>query len=478
MLLGLVDRVRKDVELLRAIIPEDMGINFKWVQIRALMRRDPSIVILTIVVLNLLRIAGSLILTRLLAPEDFGIIGLVTVVSYTVVMLFDAGTDTFIVRHHDITDHRLLDVVWTVRFAQSILIAAVISFFSCSFFRVLLDASLTPVLVVSAFGFVAGAPQSLSFSLGTRDKQLILVSGIDIFLAVLNLVMTIGLALYLRNYWAFVISSIAGTSIRSLLSYLLFPSSIFRFSLDRKIVAEIWKFSRFVAGSSVITLFLSQIDTVVLGHFLTIGEFGIYILAANIAFVPRMFCGTYGQRVLFPTYAQAYRDDPNSMRRAFHEKLRRVGPLYCFLVGGLIGFAPVVIAAMYQDRYAEAAYYLALLSIPSFFALSTIAATEALVAVGEVRATYQANLVRLGWLIPALGLALYSGRTDAILAVIALSELPATAYTWWKLRKIGVLSLRRELPTFLVGALGIMIGWGAYKTIGLFFHITPVGLLR
>src|SRR5260370_19918123 len=103
------------------------------------------------------------------------------------------------------------------------------------------------------------------------------------------------------------------------------------------------------------------------------------------------------------------------MRRVFHEKLRRVGPLYCFLVGGLIGFAPVVIAVMYQDRYAEAAYYLALLSIPAFFVLSSVAATEALVAVGQVRVTYQANLVPLGWLIPALRLATYSERTNTIL---------------------------------------------------------------
>jgi O-antigen/teichoic acid export membrane protein len=256
----------------------------------------------------------------------------------------------------------------------------------------------------------------------------------------------------------------------------VFPTPVYRFAFDKKIVAEIWRFSRFVAGSSLITLFLSQIDKVVLGHFLSIDEFGTYILAVNIAFVPQVFCGMYGQRVLFPTYSKAYRDDPNSMRRVFHEKLRRLGPLYCFAVGGLISFAPVLIGVMYQDRYAQAAYYLALLSIPSFFALSSIAATEALIAVGEVRATYHANLVRVGWLFPATGLAVYSGRTDAILIAIAFSELPATIYTWWKLRKAGVLSLRRELPTFLFGVLGIGVGWAAYKTIGFFFHIAPVGL--
>ncbi len=238
-----------------------------------------------------------------------------------------------------------------------------------------------------------------------------------------------------------------------------------------------WKFSRYIIGSSVITLILSQIDKFVLGHFLTLGEFGIYMLASSLAFVPKMFSDAYGSRVLFPTYAQAYRDDPSSIRQLFHAKLRIVGPLYCFAVGNLISFAPVVIAVMYQDRYADAAYYLALLSIPSFFALSSIAATEALIAVGEVRATFHANLVRLGWLIPFSSVAVYLGRPAAILGVLALSELPATVYTWWRLRRKGILSLRRELPTFLIGALGVVTGWLLYRALGFVFHIVPVGLL-
>jgi lipopolysaccharide exporter len=475
MSIGLADRARKHLEPLRSMLPE-RGTGFGWAQIRALAKRDPSIIIGTMLALNLLRLISTLILTRLMAPADYGILGLVTVVHYTVNMLFDVGTDTFIVRHHNIEDRRFLDVIWTVRVARTLLSAVLIAVFAGLFSRFLGNESLTPVLVVSALGLVAAAPQSLTFSIATRKKQLVLNSSIDMFLAVLNLAVTVGLALIFRNYWAAVISSILGSAVRSLLSYLLFPSPVYRFAYDKKIVAEIWRFSRFVAGSSLITLFLSQIDKIVLGHFLSLAEFGTYILAVNLASVPQMFCGMYGQRVLFPTYSQAYRDDPNSMRRVFHEKLRRVGPLYCFAVGGLIGFAPVVIAVMYQDKYAQAAYYLALLSIPSFFALSSVAATEALIAVGEVRATYYANLVRAGWLIPATGLAVYSGRTDAILIAIAFGELPATIYTWWKLRERGVLSLRREFPTFLFGALGIVIGWAGYKMIGLFFHIAPVGL--
>ena len=121
MLLGLADRARKHLEPFWSILPDRAGTSFFWwSHVRGLARRDPSIVIGTMIALNLLRLISTLILTRLLAPADFGILGMVTVVHYTINMLFDVGTDTFVVRHHDITDRRFLNVVWTVRVAPHI----------------------------------------------------------------------------------------------------------------------------------------------------------------------------------------------------------------------------------------------------------------------------------------------------------------------------------------------------------------------
>jgi lipopolysaccharide exporter len=469
MLLELSDRARK-------YIAPRPGLS-RGAQIRDLLSRDPSIVILSMLALNFLRLISSLVLTRLLAPSDFGIIGIITLTQYTLIMLFDAGFDALVVQHRDVGDQRFFNAVWTVRFAQSILLALLMAISASAVARFFGDEALTSAIAVSALGFAATAPQSLSFMVAIRNKQVTLLSLIDVCSAVAGLVLTVCLALFLRNFWALVISGVVGVCIRTLLSYVLFPSPIYRFFLDRDTLAKIWNFSRFIAGSSLISLGVNQIDKLVLGRSMTIAEFGIYTIAASLAYVPQMFCETYGNRVLFPIYSQTYRNDPSSLRWMFHEKVKRVGPLYCFAVGGLIGFAPVLVAVLYQARYADVAYYLAVLSIPSFFALSSKSANEALVAMGHVRATYYANLVRLGWLVPAMSLAVYAERTGAILAVLALRELPATMYVWWALRRQGVLSLRRELPSFLVGICGIVVGWGAYKLIGVFFNVLPAGLL-
>src|SRR5258708_14822910 len=99
MLLGLANRTRRNFAPLRTMMPEK-----RWAQLRALARMDAGIVITTMLALNLLRIISSLILTRLLAPADFGILGMVTILHYAINMLFDVGTDTFIFRHHDIKE--------------------------------------------------------------------------------------------------------------------------------------------------------------------------------------------------------------------------------------------------------------------------------------------------------------------------------------------------------------------------------------
>jgi lipopolysaccharide exporter len=468
MLLELTDRARK-------YVAPHPGMT-RWGQLRALIKKDFSVVVATMLALNFFRLISSLILTRLLAPSDFGIAGIITIIQYVLLMLFDVGFDALVIRHQDIEDRRFFNVVWTVRFAQSIVLALLMVIAAQPLARFFGNDALAAVMAVSALCFVANAPQSLSFSVATRDKRVTLLSLIDVGLAFVGLTVTIGFALLFRNFWALIVSSIFVACIRSLLSYWLFPNPIYNFSFDKKIIAEIWKFSRYIIGSSLITLVIGQVDKLVLGRSMTIGEFGIYMIASGLSYVPQMFCETYGNRVLFPSYSQAYRDDPSSLRQVFHEKLSHIGPLYCFAVGGLIGFAPVLIAVMYQERYAKVAYFLSILSISSLFALSSKAANEALVVIGQVRATYQANLVRLGWLVPTLSLAVYLERADIVLAAIALRELPATIYVWWALRRHRVLSLRRELPTFLFGVCGTAVGWGAYKVLSIFYHIAPSGL--
>ncbi len=139
-----------------------MRIEAGWALIRNIGTRDPSVIIGTLITLNLLRVISSLLLTRLLSPTDFGVIGMVSVAHYTITMLLDFGTDAYLVRHREIHDRRQLDVIWTITFLRLIFVAAITALGAGVFSHLLGNETLTVVLAVSALGFLASAPQSLS----------------------------------------------------------------------------------------------------------------------------------------------------------------------------------------------------------------------------------------------------------------------------------------------------------------------------
>jgi len=73
-----------------------------------------SALALTTVGTNLVRIISTMILTRLLAPEVFGVVGVILSILYTLQMLTDFGLQAYVVRHPQADDQRFLDSVYTI----------------------------------------------------------------------------------------------------------------------------------------------------------------------------------------------------------------------------------------------------------------------------------------------------------------------------------------------------------------------------
>ena len=72
---------------------------------------------------NILRLGSNLILTRLLFPEAFALIGVVTMVMIALELTSDLGTMAFLVRHENSEARRYQDGIWTIILIRSLLLA-------------------------------------------------------------------------------------------------------------------------------------------------------------------------------------------------------------------------------------------------------------------------------------------------------------------------------------------------------------------
>jgi O-antigen/teichoic acid export membrane protein len=420
--------------------------------------RDTNVVVASVVLNNLLRAVSSVILTRLLVPEVFGIAGLIASVSFTVGLASDLGFQAFVVRHRDGDKPRFLDTVWTIAVARSILLTLLLVMLASPIASLFGKPELAPLIAVSSLTFLIEGVASLTLLTALRHRMILRLSLLELAVAILQLVLATIFAYLLRSYWAILIAILVSSAFKSLLSYLLFPDAVRRIAFDPQYIRDLWGFARFVTGSSIITMVLIQCDKLVLAGVMPLDSFGLYILAGNLASAPLAFTSAYASRVLYPHYSQLWRDGVEDLRTLFYARRWLPSLLYTFSAGGLIGAAPLIIAILYDPRYAGAAIYLQLLAISPLFALASNSANEALTATGRIRATFQASLAKLAWLGVAGPIGYLTGDVIGLIAAVGLMEPAVVVFKWFQLHRAGLLDLGKEMILLLAGVGGIAAG--------------------
>src|SRR5271170_1615751 len=119
-----------------------------------------------------IRLVSSVVLTRVLLPEAYGIITVLVSVLYVTGNIIDTNVMLFIVRDKNAEQPRYLNTAWTLRFGRCVLNGL---FLLASARVIAVDIynlpNLTLPLRVFALWFLFDAFESMSFPLAIRRKQ-------------------------------------------------------------------------------------------------------------------------------------------------------------------------------------------------------------------------------------------------------------------------------------------------------------------
>ncbi|WP_341632047.1 oligosaccharide flippase family protein [Sphingomonas agri] len=415
------------------------------------------------------RTGSSMILTRLLRPYDFGIVGIITSVFYMVSMVTDLGFQAFLVRHERTEDPHFRNVIWTIHAKRGFALFATVAAAAPLIAWALGKPVVALPLAVASATFVINGLASLSLMTALRRDKARELSILDFGLQIFQTIVGVLLALWWRNAWAIIAVMLLQSIVRCGLSYALFRDSSQRPERDHAIAREFFAFSRVILMSSALSLLIGQSDKLVLARLFTLDQFGLYAIAITIASAPVSFAESYVHRVLFPIYAQTWRQAPAEIGHVYYKAKRRAGALYAFSCGGLIGSASLLIALLYDPRYLPASTFLSLLMIASSLRLTTIAASEVLTAIGDMKRMLRMNVVRVLWLALAIPGGFVLLGSLGVVAAVGLIEVPAMLYSWVLLRRMAVLRIGEELTILGLICAGAAIGFLCSTEILLLF---------
>ncbi|MEM7599899.1 MAG: oligosaccharide flippase family protein [Verrucomicrobiota bacterium] len=305
---------------------------------------------------QVIRLAGNLVLTRLLFPEAFGIMALVTVVLVGLEMFSDVGVSATLIQRKKEPSLKLLQTAWTVQVIRGFTlwaIAALAAFPLAAFYD---KPELALILPVSAITLIFAGFKSTSIHLTERNLNPGPLMRIDLGGAILGLIVAAAIAWVYPTIWALVICGLVSVGTTSIASWWLPYQVQHRFKWDRECLRELVSFGRWIFLATLLTFVSANIDRITLGKILTAGELGLYTIAFFLSqSVAQLIVGV-SNRVIFPILSR----EKDESRFAKLRNLFLFGSL--LPMGGLFLLGPWLIGILYSEQYAQSADLLLILT--------------------------------------------------------------------------------------------------------------------
>jgi len=415
-----------------------------------------------------IRLGSNLVMTRLLAPEMFGVMAISIMVTVILGMLSDIGLQQNIVQSPRGDDPAFLDTAWVIQIIRGGILWLIALVLSIALYfanlygmfpaqSVYASAVLPLVIAVSSIGAVISGFASTKIATAYRkfNQQRIVQIEVVSQLAALTVMIVAGIAT--RSIWALVAGGLVATLTTTLLSHLWISGAPNRFRSEKKALRELIGFGKWIFVSSAVGILAINGDRILLGGYVDAHTLGLYAIAVLIVGSVEGLLSRLFATVSLPTLSEVARNHSERLRDIYY-KLRVLSDLFLLFIAGLLFAAGhLAIDLLYDSRYSAAGGMLQVLAL-SLFTVRYGVAHQIYLALGMPRCLAIINTVRfmsLFILVPAF---YYVAGMQAAIWGIALHGLATVPFVYYFNQKLGLNDFRRELLVLIAFPIGFLCG--------------------
>jgi O-antigen/teichoic acid export membrane protein len=366
---------------------------------------------------SLIRLA---IVARLVGPHEFGLVAL-AMVAMSSVQAFSTPGITVALLQPGRQERPLLDTAWTLLVVRGLAVAALV-FLAAPLVGALFDAPrVVPLLRVLALGPILDGLANIGLVEYRRSLFLRRYLVIQAWGPIADMVVSIALALWLRDAWALVGGWIAMWTVRLVASYAGHPFRP-RWRLDRTHARRLLGYGRWVSASASVSWLLSEGVNGVVGRVAGIDALGFFRTARPLGMVPTTEVASLVSWVTVAAYAHL-QDDRARARLALLRVLALVAVVAVPAATVTLMFAEPLVRMLLGDRWLVVAPLVRLFAIMGLLRAVTAVVGAALQGLGRPALATRAALVELAVVVTAGPWLLVAHGATGMAAAAALGAL-------------------------------------------------------
>lgn len=414
-----------------------------------------------LVVKAVLQIAQVAVLARLLAPADYGLMALVSVVLGFVGLFSDFGVNSAFVQHQDVSNRQRSTLFWFNLMISVVLMLLLMATSSliASFFG---NEKLGPLLVLSSITFVIGATGVQVRLSAEKSLNFSAVMSIEIVAAVIGFITAVILALLGWGVYSLVISAITVSSLTTILAW-IFLAKGWRPQLEFHLgeATPFLKFGMALVFSNLVNQLNRTIDVLLGGRFLATEQMGFYSVPRSLALHVQGIVNPVVTRVAFPLISNT-QHDREKVRSIYLQTMNMTSstnaPIYLLLAT----FAVEVVQILLGTGWESSVSVLRLLALWGLFRSTLNPVGSLLLGMGRADLALKWNIVLLAVVPPTVWVGSHWGATGMALSLL-VSQLLLYVPNWYFLVRpnCGAGFVEYSVATLLpigLSAAGAMIG--------------------
>jgi len=392
----------------------------------------------------------GVILARILSPNDFGLVGMLSIFIAISQSFIDSGFRQSLIRKQNCTP-----VDYSTVFYFSIAIGVFFYFllFSCAeWISVFFQAPILKILIrVLGLGLIINSFTIIQNTLLTKRIDFKLQAKISVIASIISGIISIYLAYTGWGVWSLIVLTLVKYTVNLLLLYLWCEwKPIWSFSL--KSLKELFSFGSKLLISGLIDTIYRNVYYIIIGKYFTAIELGYYTRADQFQSLPSSNIQSIIGRVSYPVLL-TIQDDIPRLREAYKKIIKSTMLITFVLMFGMAAVARPMIYTLIGEKWEPSIIYLQMLCMVGMFYPLHAINLNMLEVQGRSDLFLHLEIIKKALAVPVIIIGVIWGIKIMILGMMVNTVIAYYLNSYWSGRFIGYpfyTQLKDILPSFLL----------------------------
>lgn len=415
--------------------------------------------------------ASTLVLARLLTPHDYGLVGMVVVVTGFIALFKNLGLSTAMIQKAELTHEQTSTLFWVNLLASlaitllTIALAPAVAWFYA-------EPQLTKITAAFALGFIISGIGSNHEALIRRQMRFATLASIEITSQLIGIVVAILLAFRGAGVWALVFNQLAYFTAYTIGLWLFcnwMPGPPVRYSGVRPMLA----FGRDLTGYNVLNYFTRNLDNLLVGKFWGAQQLGIYSKAYQLLLLPVEQLGVPLDGIALTTLSRL-NDSAARYRQGFLRMLDKVAMFSMPLIAFMMVTSDWLVRIVLGPQWSEAAAIFAVLGLVGLFEPVGNAMGWLMISQGRSRDVLHWGLVNSSITVASFLIGLRWGAFGVAVAFSLIGTFIRFPLLFWFTTRVGPVHLSDIYKAMVVP---LLAAGGVFGAIYGFRHVVVMSPL-